>query len=471
MRRPEDDGPQHGDEGDCQGALWRPSSHSIVASPSACVEAATGQLTNGAFVLEQPATSVPSNLTSTTTAVNARPGSASVKEISGRVRPITAPPWEVSDEVVPHRKGGPDKFDGDIIENWLSLSRLPFRQSPTGRRSSALRYIDEAVARWAENSRADLTDVDRAADINIPTLEHNYAQLYEIADAINYWRRTKSDPSNRDRVVDRLGAHVNKLLTMVINRLIDRQATHGFITGGGALTQEQRREAAPWETQPKRWWVADRYSPERSPLKRYLEGVDDPNARNITLKIHARRGAPMFSPAWREGEVGHAWVEFELPTGEREPLGFWPQDGARGDDLSFLAVITGVRGAVIRDLTEPMQTFQTRINAEELARTLEHIKLNRGAEYRLFQYNCVTFARSVYNIATGKSFPGRWTDNPTWLADDIAAANLNQALTWHESSYSKPDEDGEKACVSIAVVDRMPGAAGERPCRCDPRRR
>ncbi len=129
-----------------------------------------------------------------------------VVDPTGRVvhDPSTAVPESAStgrallDPPVADRYGAPGdgpRQDRDIVDRWMHHSR------GNSGRSSRLKEIDAAVARWREDGRNHERDLDR-----------NIAQLRRIRHAIRAWQDSKPRGSHRDRPVNRLDAHVRAVL-------------------------------------------------------------------------------------------------------------------------------------------------------------------------------------------------------------------------------------------------------------------
>ncbi|MFI9005897.1 hypothetical protein ACIGNX_01530 [Actinosynnema sp. NPDC053489] len=125
------------------------------------------------------------------------------------------------------------------------------------------------------------------------------------------------------------------------------------------------------------------------------------------------------------GGVGHAWVGVKLPHHDEViGFGFWP-DG----DVGPLSAFAKQPGAL---LPEPplgpegkavrMRTFH--ISAKELDRAYEYALSKTDADYRLLDYNCVSFARGFVRAATGRDLDGGVIDRPD---------SLDRTLNWRDA--------------------------------------
>ncbi|MCO6006292.1 toxin glutamine deamidase domain-containing protein [Actinoallomurus purpureus] len=102
-------------------------------------------------------------------------------------------------------RGGAGEFDGDIIDDWETLSRLPFHQSPTQGRSPALKEVDRALRQWKDHGRLAPEE-----------LEQNARELRAILDAIEWWRAESSHSNRRIAAINQLQQRVQHELDNVI---------------------------------------------------------------------------------------------------------------------------------------------------------------------------------------------------------------------------------------------------------------
>jgi hypothetical protein len=201
-------------------AGWRASTHSTTVHPPACIQVAKGRLVDGVFTGDRPADPAAPSLTSLV-AAESSVISARVMTRLADASSIGAPPPLPA--TVPHGlaepgfdndlrspqqdgprpalrlRGGADELDGDIIEDWKTLSSLPLR-----RRSPALVAVDRALDRWKNGGRP-------APD----RLGQNERELKDIAEAIDTWWDTNNGRSGRSAAMNRLQEEVRARLADV----------------------------------------------------------------------------------------------------------------------------------------------------------------------------------------------------------------------------------------------------------------
>jgi hypothetical protein len=239
-----------------QATAWRTSTHSTAAHPPACLQVASGQLVDGVFIIDLPPTSVTPSLTPVT-AVDSRAGiitepqaepleetptgdiqDSSVSNANLDVPspgPVERSSTGATNDSQPSQhddghpalrlRGGADELDGDIIDDWETLSRLPRHQSPTQRRSPDLQEVDRTLRQWKDGSRPFPDRFDQ-----------NERELQQILHAIDQWRDRKRGQSSRSIVVDSLEEHIRQELIDVMRRR--RQAVDSLASSDRAVVIE-----------------------------------------------------------------------------------------------------------------------------------------------------------------------------------------------------------------------------------------
>jgi hypothetical protein len=96
-------------------------------------------------------------------------------------------------------RGGADDLEGDIIDDWEAISRLPYTQSLSQQRSPALQEIDRALDRWKNGSRRTPGEFDQ-----------NERELQDIQDAIHRYWEFKNGTSKRDAAINHLEERIRQ---------------------------------------------------------------------------------------------------------------------------------------------------------------------------------------------------------------------------------------------------------------------
>lgn len=284
MRKPQDDRPQHGADRGGQASAWRVSTHSTTPRVPACVEAAPGRLINGMFVFDRrgvaavpgPVAPAPARavwkaappadaLTAGVSGRPARPAWQMAPPAEQRAAPGPAsgegpakvPRWGVPAAAAPMRmRGGAAELRGDIIDDWQSLSSLPFR-----RRSPALQDLDRALERWKSSGR-----------VNPDMFDLNERELQDITDAIERWWETKDGDSGRSTAMNRLQEEIRERLADVgeKQRQISAVKAAPTVVQDASLSGEdavansssQARQAAPAASGSEAHVAAGEFEPE-----------------------------------------------------------------------------------------------------------------------------------------------------------------------------------------------------------------
>ncbi len=116
-------------------------------------------------------------------------------------------------------------------------------------------------------------------------------------------------------------------------------------------------------------------------------------------------------------EIGHTWIIFEHPNGDRETWGFYPTN-LEGMGDSYTDPVPGhVMHPDPHHNDEPSSTFGYMINHEQYQRAIQYANNQEGRDYRLNRYNCAGFARGMLHAATGTRGPvspflGQANDTP-----------------------------------------------------------
>lgn len=190
---------------------------------------------------------------------------------------------------------------------------------------------------------------------------------------------------------------------------------------------------------------------QRILTSRSLNGISTPHSSSRIQREESQEGDIKVSLATdKEAEsVGHAWVMIEKPGGKKDSYGFWPAGGP-----AWLAVLEGMsissEGQVIHPDTAhtPNALFTINTDKKGLSKGIQYAKRKANSRYHLFVYNCSTFARTMFEEATGVTPPsgGLLVDSPNELADAIKEKNEEKGLDSMErplrgSSYNgyRPD--------------------------------
>ncbi|MEU4270918.1 hypothetical protein [Streptomyces sp. NPDC026092] len=130
---------------------------------------------------------------------------------------------------------------------------------------------------------------------------------------------------------------------------------------------------------------------------------------------------------WANLSLGHAWVALYKEEGGRgtwKSYGFFPAERVPHDKP-----FKSVKGVVKRNHDEPgnaTSKLTAELTEEQYNQAREFIRSNEGHSYNLATFNCTTFARSVFQAATGESAPGLGLpllENPNTLQDSIKRRN------------------------------------------------
>ncbi|MFF9914295.1 hypothetical protein [Streptomyces sp. NPDC013457] len=130
---------------------------------------------------------------------------------------------------------------------------------------------------------------------------------------------------------------------------------------------------------------------------------------------------------WGNLAFGHAWVALYKEEGGQETwksYGFFPAEEVARDKP-----FRSVKGQVKRNHDSPDSStsrLTAELTEEQYNRAREYIRANEGHAYNLATFNCTTFARSVFQAATGEPAPGLGLpllENPNTLQDSIKRRN------------------------------------------------
>jgi hypothetical protein len=163
---------------------------------------------------------------------------------------------------------------------------------------------------------------------------------------------------------------------------------------------------------------------------------------NIEITIAADKDAEWWTPEWySELEVGHSWIDIKMPDQSEDSYGFWPVDV-----FNPKRPWRDVPGEVHNPDTEhpPTALLTEKITAEQLMNGLKYAASKATAMYNLLMFNCTTFAREMFEKATGKSAPsgGLLIDDPNDLHDSIEEQNKEAGIS--PLGQELPEEPSEK---------------------------
>jgi len=143
-------------------------------------------------------------------------------------------------------------------------------------------------------------------------------------------------------------------------------------------------------------------------------GMNSPEAHGkpwtVTAKIDP--GAPWTNAEFREGEVGHVWIEVTSPLGDSAEFGFYPQEP------SFLPTPGVIICPDRHGGDKEQKTAKVGIEAVLLG---YHAAFARtDATYSFTTYNCAGFASDIWESMTGKPLPnGLLIANPASAAESV----------------------------------------------------
>ena len=132
------------------------------------------------------------------------------------------------------------------------------------------------------------------------------------------------------------------------------------------------------------------------------------------------------------GGFGHAWVAlYETTSGvtSRRTYGFYPSTAPRRREL--LSARPGEVRRGFDQADESATGYSVALTAEQVERAREYIHAHERTPYHLTNYNCSTFARGVYEAATGMAAPGTgltMLENPVLLRDRLQSRNRRSGI-------------------------------------------
>ncbi|MFF9018393.1 hypothetical protein ACF09C_36220 [Streptomyces sp. NPDC014870] len=130
---------------------------------------------------------------------------------------------------------------------------------------------------------------------------------------------------------------------------------------------------------------------------------------------------------WGNLALGHAWVALYKEEGGQETwksYGFFP-----AEEVAHDKPFRSVKGQVKRNHDNPgnaTSKLTADLTEEQYEKARAFIRANESRSYNLATFNCTTFARSVFQAATGETAPGLGLpllENPNTLQDSIKRRN------------------------------------------------
>lgn len=200
--------------------------------------------------------------------------------------------------------------------------------------------------------------------------------------------------------------------------------------GNSAVSRLIEKETAPVQRLPDLSagvdWLQDLFGMNKGP-------VAAPPPKDIKFTIAADKEAEWWTPEWYEQfNVGHSWIMVEMANGSRDSYGFWPANLGSGGGFNPSRPWQDVDGEVRQPDSAHSPTAKQTVNidATQFAEGVKYASGKVSAKYNLLRYNCTTFAREMFEKATGLSAPfgGLLIDDPNDLADSIAMGNAQHGL-------------------------------------------
>lgn len=171
--------------------------------------------------------------------------------------------------------------------------------------------------------------------------------------------------------------------------------------------------------------------------------------KNIHLTIAADKQAEWWTPEWYDDfNVGHSWVMITMADGQKDSYGFWPANLGRGGGFNPKQPWVDIAGEVRHPDTahSPTATKTLAIDNQQLKAGIKYATAHAKDNYNLLTYNCTTFARAMFEEATGQSSPyaGLIIDDPNDLAASIEEHNQARGLDRTENPIPKKNSSSRR---------------------------
>lgn len=174
---------------------------------------------------------------------------------------------------------------------------------------------------------------------------------------------------------------------------------------------------------------------EKSPGRRWI----------VTAKIDP--GASWTSRDFRDGEVGHVWLELISPLGQSTQFGFYPKTPAG---------VGSVPGEIL--CPDPHRGDTERktaaVGLQDVLSGYRAAFSRANAKYHLAGYNCASFASDVWEAMTGRPLP-----NGLLLANPASAAESVRTERRLRASFAGEQMSGElEEMIDMISSGRVPPA-------------
>jgi Domain of unknown function (DUF4157) len=155
-------------------------------------------------------------------------------------------------------------------------------------------------------------------------------------------------------------------------------------------------------------------------LNQIMRDASDEQTKNVSVSLASDKEAH---------GIGHSWIMIQKPDGSKDSYGFWPVKM----NWLFYPTLGWAKGRVMHPDTanKPNAVFTKKTTLKGLEKGINYAESQSASSYHILAFNCSTFARTMFEKATGETPPsgGLAIDSPNELADEITQRNLDQGLT------------------------------------------
>jgi hypothetical protein len=155
-------------------------------------------------------------------------------------------------------------------------------------------------------------------------------------------------------------------------------------------------------------------------LNQIMRDASDEQTKDVSVSLASDKEA---------NDIGHSWIMIQKPDGSKDSYGFWPVKM----NWLFYPTLGWAKGRVKHPDTvhKPNAVFTRKTTLKGLEKGINYAESQSASSYHILAFNCSTFARTMFEKATGETPPsgGLAIDSPNELADEITQRNLDQGLT------------------------------------------